>query len=73
MKCTITLAFLFLIVACAKKTPQLSKDSYLEDPLHLNLQLIEAAKSGDADQVKSLIAKGAEVNYKDRIGGTPLI
>ncbi|MFQ5937799.1 MAG: ankyrin repeat domain-containing protein [Acidiferrobacterales bacterium] len=38
----------------------------LADPLH------DAARKGDLDQVKQLIAAGANVNAKDKNGITPL-
>ncbi len=38
----------------------------------INIQLIEAVKSGNIDRVRLLIAKGADINAKDERGGTPL-
>ncbi len=38
----------------------------------INSQLIQAVKDGDIDQVKLLIAKGADLNTTDDKGGTPL-
>jgi len=35
--------------------------------------LMEAARSGNADIVKALIAKGADVNKQDKFGGTALM
>jgi ankyrin repeat protein len=42
------------------------------DPNLLNYQLFYAARKGDLEQVKSLLSKGADVNAKDKDGGTAL-
>jgi len=39
----------------------------------VNLELIEAAKSGDLNLAKSLISKGASINYHDKSGLSPLL
>ena len=39
----------------------------------VNLELIAAAKSGDLDLAKSLLAKGASINYHDSTGLSPLL
>ncbi len=41
-------------------------------PKDINSQLIEAAKEGNLDRIKLLIAKGADINTTDSRGGTPL-
>ena len=38
----------------------------------LNRALVAAVTSGDLDRVSALIARGAEVNYRNRDGETPL-
>lgn len=42
----------------------------LED---INLELIAAAKAGDLDQAKVLLSKGANINYHDTTGLSPLL
>lgn len=39
----------------------------------LNLELIEAVRKGDESGIRSLLAKGADIETKDDIGKTPLI
>jgi ankyrin repeat protein len=38
----------------------------------LNAQLLDYARQGDADRVSSLLAKGANVNSRNRLGRTAL-
>ncbi|BAO99459.1 ankyrin repeat domain-containing protein [Wolbachia endosymbiont of Cimex lectularius] len=40
---------------------------------NLNTELLNAAKNGDIEKVKSLISEGADVNVVDKNGDTPLI
>jgi ankyrin repeat protein len=54
------LAFLLLVSGCRKKPTEVSY------PLH------EAAKAGDSERVKSLIANGADINSQDENDNTPL-
>ncbi len=37
-----------------------------------NSQLIEAVKDGNIDRVRLLIAEGADINFQDKNGSTPL-
>jgi len=39
----------------------------------VNTQLLEAAKSGQSEQVKSLLDAGADVKVRDNRGQTPLM
>jgi ankyrin repeat protein len=38
----------------------------------LNLRLLDAAESGDADMIRKLLAEGADKKAKDKDGWTPL-
>ena len=40
--------------------------------MDLDTELIMACQEGDVEKVKELIKKGANVNAKNRFGGTPL-
>ncbi|WP_048197572.1 ankyrin repeat domain-containing protein, partial [Methanocaldococcus sp. FS406-22] len=40
--------------------------------MDLDAELIMACQEGDVEKVKELIKKGANVNAKNRFGGTPL-
>ena len=44
-----------------------------EPDVSLGPQLLEAARAGDADEVRSLLDRGAEVESRDPTGVTPLV
>lgn len=55
----------------AKATQDKAQDK--QDKKELGLQLIEAAKSGNLDEVQRLVEKGAEINAQNKCGWTALI
>ena len=62
--CKVIVALLFFQSSLALASP---------NPSDLNVQLIEAIEAGQANRVKTLIASGADPNYKEAlIGKTPL-
>jgi len=78
------IAYLQQVAAAKKEVPQASPPAptaptaasqpapKTADPA-LNEELLSAAKKGDAAAVKSLLAKGADVNAKTRYNQTPLM
>lgn len=55
------LAFVLLAIGCEKK------------PAETEGALLQAAKIGDIDRVRSLISSGVDVNITDQKGNTPLL
>lgn len=63
---------LVCIIIWASEMILLAKMEYGADSLTLNYQLMEAVCQGDVSPVPGLVEKGADVNFMDRNGKTPL-
>ncbi len=57
----------------AKQKKPDSSTNFSQLNLSKNMELIKAAKIGDANEVNRLLSKGADINFKDEGGYTPLI
>ena len=61
------------IVSGKKTSKRISLSPIIKSLEEENEELIAAAKEGDLDLAKSLLAKGANINYHDKTGFSPLL